>query len=130
MVGTRSTLGTVSRIFGVEFASVYPLYIAKVERKGRTKAELDEAIIWLTGFDESTLRRHAGGGVTFEQFFAEAPMNPNASLITGVVCGVRVETIEDPRCGWKVEHRLLDILVIAVRAVLGEAESFPPQTRP
>ena len=80
----------------MEFASVYPLYVAKVERKGRTRAELDEVILWLTGFDEPTLRRHIADGTTFEKFFAEAPMNPNASLITGVVCGIRVENIEDP----------------------------------
>jgi hypothetical protein len=86
----------VTRIFQTEFAAVYPLYVAKVERKGRTKAELDEVIMWLTGYDEATLRRHSDGGSTFERFFAEAPMNPNASLITGVVCGIRVENIEDP----------------------------------
>ena len=86
----------MSRIFGTAFASVYPLYVAKVERKDRTRAELDEVILWLTGFDEATLRRHIDEGTTFEQFFAEAPMNPHASLITGVVCGVRVEQIEDP----------------------------------
>jgi hypothetical protein len=86
----------VSRIFTTDFAAVYPLYVAKVERKGRTSAELDEVILWLTGFDEAALRRHISGGTTFEQFFAEAPMNPLASLITGVVCGVRVENIDDP----------------------------------
>ena len=86
----------MSRIFGTAFAAVYPLYVAKVERKGRTNAELDEVILWLTGFDEAALRRHADQGTSFEQFFADAPMNPNASLITGVVCGVRVEEIEDP----------------------------------
>ena len=86
----------MSRIFGTAFAAVYPLYVAKVERKGRTKAELDEVILWLTGFDEAALRRHIDQGTSFEQFFADAPMNPSASLITGVVCGVRVEEIEDP----------------------------------
>ena len=86
----------MSRIFGIPFASVYPLYITKVERKGRTTDELDQVILWLTGFDEPTLRRHLDDGTTFERFFAEAPMNPNVSLITGVICGVRVETIEDP----------------------------------
>ena len=78
------------------FAKVYPLYIAKVERKGRTVEELDEVIRWLTGFDELTLRRHLDDGTTFPDFFAAASLNPNASMITGVVCGVRVETIEDP----------------------------------
>jgi hypothetical protein len=86
----------VERIFGVEFAAVYPLYLAKVERKGRTKAELDRVITWLTGFDEAALQRHLDNGTTFADFFAAAPMNPNCSLITGVVCGVRVENIEDP----------------------------------
>ena len=86
----------MTRIFGTAFAAVYPLYVAKVERKGRTKDELDEVITWLTGFDETTLRKHIDAGTTFERFFAEAPMNPSASLITGVVCGVRVEQIEDP----------------------------------
>jgi len=86
----------VSRIFGTAFAAVYPLYLTKVERKGRTKAELDQVITWLTGFDEATLDRHIADGTTFAEFFAAAPMNPNASLITGVVCGIRVEDVEDP----------------------------------
>ena len=78
------------------FASVYPLYVTKVERKGRTQAELDEVIHWLTGFDETTLQGHVADGTTFEQFFAEARINPNVGLITGVICGVRVEEIDDP----------------------------------
>jgi hypothetical protein len=86
----------VHRIFGTSFASVYPLYVTKVEKKGRTKAELDQVIEWLTGFDESGLSRHLAAGTTFEDFFADAQLNPNASLITGVVCGVRVEDIDDP----------------------------------
>ena len=77
-------------------ASVYPHYVAKVERKGRTTDELDQVIRWLTGFDESALRRQLADGTTFEDFFADAHMNPNASMITGVVCGVRVEDVEDP----------------------------------
>ena len=92
----RAYAGGVSRIFETAFASVYPLYVTKVERKGRTRAELDQVVTWLTGFDDATLRRHIESGTTFERFFAEAPMNPNASLITGVVCGVRVENVEDP----------------------------------
>ena len=76
--------------------SVYPLYVAKVEKKGRTQDELDATITWLTGYDESELRRHLAAGTNMEDFFGQARMNPNASLITGVVCGVRVETIEDP----------------------------------
>ena len=86
----------MSRIFSVSVASVYPHYVNKVERKGRTVEELDAVIGWLTGFDEATLGRHLADGTTFEQFFAEAHLNPNASLITGVVCGVRVEDVDDP----------------------------------
>ena len=84
------------RIFTTSVASVYPLYVTKVERKGRTKDELDEVIRWLTGFDESALEDHLAAGTTFEDFFADARLNPNASLITGVVCGVRVQEIDDP----------------------------------
>jgi hypothetical protein len=86
----------MSRIFTTSFASVYPHYVAKVEKKGRTKAELDEVIEWLTGFDEAALSRHLAAGTTFADFFDAARLNPNTSLITGVVCGVRVENIEDP----------------------------------
>lgn len=86
----------MSRIFTTSFASVYPLYVAKLERKGRTNDELDEVIAWLTGFDDAELRRHLAEGTTFEQFFAAADLNPGVSAITGVVCGVRVEQIEDP----------------------------------
>ncbi len=86
----------VSRIFSQTVASVYPLYLAKVEKKGRTQGELDEVIRWLTGFEEPTLQRHLDQGTTFSDFFAEATLHDNASLITGVVCGVRVENVEDP----------------------------------
>ena len=86
----------MSRIFTTSFASVYPHYVAKVEKKGRTKEELDHVIRWLTGFDESALGQHLADGTTFEDFFADAHLNPNATLITGVVCGVRVEDIDDP----------------------------------
>jgi len=86
----------MSRIFTASVASVYRLYLAKVERKGRTKAELDQVIEWLTGFDEPELAAHLTAGTTFEDFFAAARLNPNASLITGVVCGVRVEQVDDP----------------------------------
>ena len=86
----------MSKIFSTPFASVYPLYVAKLERKGRTRAELDEVIEWLTGYDEAALRRHLEAGTTFEDLFAQAQLNPDAVLITGVVCGVRVEEIEDP----------------------------------
>ncbi len=86
----------MSRIFTTSFASVYPHYVTKMERKGRTKAELDQVIEWLTGFDESALNNHLAAGTTFEDFFADARLNPNTSLITGVVCGIRVEDVEDP----------------------------------
>jgi len=77
-------------------ASVYPHYVVKVEKKGRSTAELDEVICWLTGYDEAALKQHLEAGTTFEDFFAQAHLNPNAALITGVVCGVRVEEVEDP----------------------------------
>jgi hypothetical protein len=86
----------VSRIFRTSFASVYPHYVAKVEKKGRTKAELDQVIEWLTGFDEPALSGHLAEGTTIEDFFADASLNSHASSITGVVCGVRVEDVEDP----------------------------------
>ena len=85
----------MSRIFTTPFASVYPHYVTKVERKGRTKAELDQVIEWLTGFDESALKAHLAADTTFEDFFAAAHLNAHATLITGVVCGVRVEVIDD-----------------------------------
>ena len=84
------------RIFTTRVTDVYPHYVAKVERKGRTKAELDQLIEWLTGYDQAALQEHLEAGTTFEAFFAKARLHPNASLITGVVCGVRVENIEDP----------------------------------
>ena len=86
----------MNRIFTTGFASVYPHYVTKVEKKGRTKAELDQVIRWLTGFDESTLSSHLAAGTTFEDFFADARLNPKATAITGVVCGVRVEDVDDP----------------------------------
>ena len=93
---SRSYGAGVSRIFTVSFASVYPHYVAKVEKKGRTQQELHEVIRWLTGFDEAALSDQLTAGTTFEDFFAEARLNPNANLITGVVCGVRVEDIDNP----------------------------------
>ena len=86
----------MSRIFRIPFSDLYPLYAAKLERKGRTRAELDEVICWLTGFDEAAVQRHAAEGTSVEDFFAAARLNPAASAITGVVCGVRVEEIDDP----------------------------------
>lgn len=78
------------------FARVYPLYITKLERKGRTVAELHEVIRWLTGFDDSAIQRHIDAATTFEDFFAEASIHRNATQITGVICGVKVQEIEDP----------------------------------
>jgi hypothetical protein len=86
----------MSRIFTTSVASVYPHYVTKVEKKGRTKGELDQVIRWLTGFDQSRLTGHLAAGTTFEDFFADAHLNPRASSITGVVCGVRVEEVDDP----------------------------------
>jgi hypothetical protein len=84
------------RIFTTSVAAVYPNYVAKVERKGRTRAELDQVITWLTGYEEAALRVLLDSDTTFDSFFAQAQLNPKASLITGVVCGVRVENVEDP----------------------------------
>jgi len=85
------------RIFRTTFSSVYPLYVQKAERKNRTKEEVDRIICWLTGYSQAELRRQIGGENDFETFFSQAPLiNPNTSLIKGVVCGVRVEDIEDP----------------------------------
>jgi hypothetical protein len=84
------------RIYALVFASVYPLYVKKAERKGRTKEEVDKIIFWLTGYDKQSLQKQIDKKSDFETFFAEAPqMNPNASKITGVICGYRVEEIED-----------------------------------
>lgn len=86
----------MSRVFTMPFSSVYPLYVAKAEKKGRTAAEVDEVIRWLTGFDDAELAAHLDAGTTFEQLFAAARLNPRATEITGVVCGVRVQDIDDP----------------------------------
>lgn len=84
------------RIFTMPFADVYPHYVAKVERKGRTVAELHQVIAWLTGYDDATLARLLEERTTFADFFAGARLNPDVRLITGVICGVRVEEIGDP----------------------------------
>jgi hypothetical protein len=85
-----------ARVYRMSFASVYPLYIQKAEKKGRTKAEVDAIIFWLTGYNAQTLHKQIDNKTDFETFFAEAPaMNPNVSKITGVICGYRVEEIED-----------------------------------
>lgn len=85
------------RIFGMPFAKVYPMYVQKAERKGRTKAEVDQIIRWLTGYNQAGLERQIERAADFTTFFAEAPaLNPNAVRITGVICGVRIEAIADP----------------------------------
>ena len=85
-----------SRVYRMSFASVYPLYIQKAEKKGRTKAEVDTIICWLTGYDQQTLQQQIDKKSDFETFFAQAPLiNPNVSKITGVICGYRIEEIED-----------------------------------
>ena len=100
---------TKHRIYSTSVASVYPLYVAKAEKKGRTKAEVDRIIGWLTGYDAKALDAQLAAGADFEEFFAQAPqMNPARSAITGVVCGVRVETIEEPTMR---EIRYLDKLI-------------------
>ena len=80
----------------MSFAGVYPLYVQKVEKKGRTKEELDTVLCWLTGYTEKTLQKQIDKKVDLETFFAEAKLNPNASKITGVICGYRIEDIEEP----------------------------------
>lgn len=88
---------TRHRIFALPFADLYPLYVAKAVKKGRGAAEVDQVITWLTGYDAAGIERAIAEGVDLETFFADAPAwNPNAALITGVICGYRVENIEDP----------------------------------
>ncbi|GEP97620.1 DUF2200 domain-containing protein [Chitinophaga cymbidii] len=84
-----------ARVYKMAFASVYPHYIQKAEKKGRTKAEVDEIIFWLTGYNEKSLKKHLDNKTNFEDFYGQAQINPNASKITGVICGYRVEEIED-----------------------------------
>lgn len=100
---------TTHRIYTMSFASVYPHYVTKAERKGRSQAEVDEIISWLTGYSKEQLQTALDAGVDVETFFAQAPaMNPSRSLITGVICGVRVEEIEEPLMR---EIRCLDKLI-------------------
>ena len=87
---------TGHRLFGMTVSSVYRLYRAKVERKGRNPEDVDAVTRWLSGYDQAELERHLAEGTTFADFFAGARLNPNASLITGRICGIRVESIEDP----------------------------------
>jgi hypothetical protein len=100
---------TKHRIYSVSIASVYPHYVTKAEKKGRTKADVDEIICWLTGHTQETLDNQLANDTKFEEFFAQAPqMNPSRSLITGVICGVRVEDIQEPMMQ---EIRFLDKLI-------------------
>jgi len=100
---------TKHRLYTTSFASVYPHYVAKAERKGRTRAEVDEIIRWLTGLSQDQLDAHLAAKTDFETFFAEAPkLNPDRARITGLVCGVRVETVADPLMR---EIRYLDKLI-------------------
>ena len=104
----KSTGTHDDRIAKMTFASVYPHYLAKVEKKGRTKEELQRVIEWLTGYDEAALDGLISKQVTFEQFFRDATLNPNAHLITGMICGYRIEEIENPLTR---QARYLDKLV-------------------
>ena len=100
---------TKHRLYATSFASVYPLYVAKAEKKGRTKAEVDQIILWLTGFSPAAFEDHLAQRTDFETFFAQAPaLNPARAGITGVVCGVRVEEVADPLMR---EIRYLDKLI-------------------
>ncbi len=92
----KTTASHDQRIASMTIASVYPMYVAKVEKKGRTKKELDQVITWLTGFDNAKLKSLIAAKVTFEEFFRKSKLNPNAALITGMTCGYRVEEIENP----------------------------------
>lgn len=97
------------RLFGMEFGKVYPLYVQKAERKNRTKEEVDRIICWLTGYDQAGLQQQIEAENDFETFFAQAPaLHPNRALIEGVVCGVRVEEIEEPLMQ---KIRYLDLLI-------------------
>ncbi|MCC6861187.1 MAG: DUF2200 family protein [Bryobacterales bacterium] len=124
---------TRHRIFSTPFATVYPAYVQKAERKGRTQHEVDQIICWLTGYDQAGLRRQIELGNDFETFFAQAPaMHPNRTLIRGVVCGIRVEEIADPLMQ---EIRYLDKLVDELakgrpmEKILRQEASAPPQRR-
>lgn len=97
-----------TQIYAMSFAKVYPLYVAKAEKKGRTKAEVDEIIRWLTGYSQKKLEAHLEKQTRFEAFFSQAQLNPSRALIQGVVCGVRVEEIEEPMMR---EIRYLDKLI-------------------
>ena len=123
----------MSRISATPVASVWPHYVAKVEKKGRTTAELQRVVTWLTGFDDAALQAHLDAGTTFEDFFAAARLNPAAARITGTVCGVRVEDVEDPLMQ-KVRYldKLVDELARgrALERVLREQDDRPAGSAP
>jgi hypothetical protein len=105
----KEDIKTLNRVANMSFATVYPLYITKVERKGRTKKEVDQIISWLTGYTQAKLKAHLKKNTDFETFFAKAPkLNPSRSLITGMICGVRIENIKTPLMR---EVRYLDKLI-------------------
>ena len=102
-------MSNLQRVFAMKFSSVYPLYVQKADKKGRTQAEVDRVIRWLTGYTQAGLEMQLEQGVDFETFFAQAPaLNPNAALVKGLVCGVRVEEVPNPLM-WKI--RVLDKMV-------------------
>ena len=102
-------MSNLQRVFAMKFSSVYPFYVQKAEKKGRTQAEVDRVICWLAGYTQAGLEMQLKQGVDFETFFAQAPaLNPNAALVKGIVCGVRVEEVPDPLM-WKI--RVLDKMV-------------------
>lgn len=105
----KQDIKTLQRVFAIKVASVYPHYLAKAEKKGRTKAEVDEIIRWLTGYTQARLEKHLKDKTDFETFFAKAPrLNPARKQVTGVICGVRIEEIENPLMR---EIRYLDKLI-------------------
>jgi hypothetical protein len=105
----KQDIKTLQRVFAIKVASVYPHYLTKAEKKGRTKAEVDEIIRWLTGYTQASLEKHLKDKTDFETFFAKAPkLNPARKLVTGVICGVRIEEIENPLMR---EIRYLDKLI-------------------
>ncbi len=121
---------TRHRIYSVSVASVYPHYVAKAEKKGRTKAEVDEIVRWLTGYSQATFDAQLQAGTSFEAFFAQAPaMNPARAAITGVICGVRVENIEEPTMR---EIRYLDKLIdeLAKGKAMAKILRAAPQQNP
>ena len=102
-------MSNLQRVFAMKFSSVYPFYVQKAEKKGRTQAEVDRVICWLSGYTQAELEMQLKQGVDFETFFAQAPaLNPNAALVKGLVCGVRVEEVPNPLM-WKI--RVLDKMV-------------------